>query len=485
MLIDSVIEVSYLTLLLASISIFAGILIVFQFSRQKYETQLKSLQDEAMLKLKSLNEKIELNHSSYKAQINILTNTNKRLEEEKRLIKESLEDKLKLLEKHHFETQENIKSSYEYKLLSLNKSFEDKELSLLKEFKLKEDNFNEKIQLLEESKVQMKLEFESLANKLFEENQKKSNVNLTQVLASFKDQLESFGKRVNDIYNDETKQRTSLLTEIKNLKELNNKISEDAINLTKALKGENKTQGDWGEMILSSILDQTGLKEGREYSIQGSFSDNTGKRLRPDVIVHLPNKKDIIIDSKVSLNSYLAYNKTEDKTKKELAAKDLVKSITAHIKGLSNKKYEDLEGIETLDFVLMFIPIEGAFILATSHDDNLFKMAFENNIMLVSPSTLYVTLRTIENIWRNEHQSENAQLISKKAADLYDKFTGFVSDLEDIGTNLSRANKSYDNAINKLSTGKGNLLRRSQEFLDLGVKPKKSLNTSTLLENDE
>jgi DNA recombination protein RmuC len=474
MLIDSVIEVSYLTLLLASISIFAGILIVFQFSRQKYETQLKNLQDEAMLKLKSLNEKIELNNSSYNSQINILTSTSRRLEEEKRLIKESLEDKLKLLEKHHLETQENIKNSYEYKLVSLSK-----------EFKLKENNLNEKIQLLEESKVQMKLEFENLANKLFEENQKKSNVNLTQVLASFKDQLESFGKRVNDIYNDETKQRTSLLTEIKNLKELNNKISEDAINLTKALKGENKTQGDWGEMILSSILEQTGLKEGREYSIQGSFSDNNGKRLRPDVIVHLPNKKDIIIDSKVSLNSYLAYNKTEDKNKKELAAKDLVKSITAHIKGLSNKKYEDLEGIETLDFVLMFIPIEGAFILATSQDDNLFKMAFENNIMLVSPSTLYVTLRTIENIWRNEHQSENAQLISKKAADLYDKFTGFVSDLEDVGTNIARANKSYDNAMNKLSTGKGNLLRRSQEFLDLGIKPKKVLNNSKLLQNDE
>jgi DNA recombination protein RmuC len=466
--------VSYLTLLLASISIFAGILIVFQFSRQKYETQLKNLQDEAMLKLKSLNEKIELNNSSYNSQINILTSTSRRLEEEKRLIKESLEDKLKLLEKHHLETQENIKNSYEYKLVSLSK-----------EFKLKENNLNEKIQLLEESKVQMKLEFENLANKLFEENQKKSNVNLTQVLASFKDQLESFGKRVNDIYNDETKQRTSLLTEIKNLKELNNKISEDAINLTKALKGENKTQGDWGEMILSSILEQTGLKEGREYSIQGSFSDNNGKRLRPDVIVHLPNKKDIIIDSKVSLNSYLAYNKTEDKNKKELAAKDLVKSITAHIKGLSNKKYEDLEGIETLDFVLMFIPIEGAFILATSQDDNLFKMAFENNIMLVSPSTLYVTLRTIENIWRNEHQSENAQLISKKAADLYDKFTGFVSDLEDVGTNIARANKSYDNAMNKLSTGKGNLLRRSQEFLDLGIKPKKVLNNSKLLQNDE
>ncbi len=484
MLTGSVIEVSYLTLIVATIAMLSGLLIILQFSRQKYENQLKSLQDEAMLKLKALNEKIELNHSSYEGQINTLTTSNRKLEEEKKLIKESLEDKLKLLEKHREETIENLKDSYEYKMSSLTNSFKAKEVSLLNEFEIKESNFNEKIDILEESKKQMKLEFENLANKLFEENQKKSNVNLTQVLTSFKDQLESFGKRVNDIYNDETKQRTSLLTEIKNLKELNNKISEDAVNLTKALKGENKTQGDWGEMILSSILDQTGLKEGREYTVQGSFNDTNGKKLRPDVIVHLPNKKDIIIDSKVSLNSYLDYNKTEDKAKKDTAAKELTKSITAHIKGLSNKSYENLDGVSTLDFVLMFVPVESAYILATSQDDNLFKMAFENNIMLVSPSTLYVTLRTIENIWRNEHQNENAQLISKKAADLYDKFSGFVTDLEDVGTKISSANKSYESAMNKLSTGKGNLMRRSQEFLELGVKPKKQLD-SNALKNEE
>lgn len=484
-MIGSIIEVNFLTIIVAVIAIISGLLIILQFSRQKYENQLKNLQDEAMLKLKSLNEKIELSHSSFEGQINTLNTANRKLEEEKKLIKESLEDKIKVIEKFKEETIENITESYEFKLSSLKSSFEDKQKSLLKEFEIKETNFNEKIQLLEESKQQLKVEFENLANKLFEENQKKSNVNLNQLLTSFKDQLESFNKRVNDIHNDETKQRTSLLTEIKNLKELNNKISEDAINLTKALKGENKTQGDWGEMILSSILEQTGLQEGREYSVQGSFSDNDGKRLRPDVIVHLPNKKDIIIDSKVSLNAYLEYNKSEDAIKKEKAAKELVKSITAHIKGLSNKKYEDLDGVTTLDFVLMFIPVEGAFILATSQDDNLFKMAFENNIMLVSPSTLYVTLRTIENVWRNEHQNENAQLISKKAADLYDKFVGFVGDLEDIGTKIANANKSYENAMNKLTTGKGNLIRRSQEFVELGVKPKKQISSTSLILEEE
>ena len=407
-------------LLVISLLWLFSIIIVFFFIRQKYEKDTKEL-----------------------------TLLNSKLEDEKRFLRES----------------------YELKLINQGKIFETKE-----------QNLNEKISLLVDSKQQMKLEFENLATKIFEENQKKSNVNLNQVLTSFKDQLDSFGKRVNDIYNDETKQRVSLLTEIKNLKELNNQISSDAINLTKALKGQNKTQGDWGEMILSSILEQTGLREGKEYNVQGSFSDAEGRRLRPDVIVHLPSKKDIIIDSKVSLNAYLTYCQSDDKIEKEVASKELIKSINAHIKGLSSKKYESIEGVTTLDFVLLFIPIEGAFLLATSSDDTLFKMAFDNNIMLVSPSTLYVTLRTIENIWRNEHQNENAQLISKKAAELYDKFAGFVSDIEDIGTHLGRTQKSYDAAMNKLSIGNANLIRRAEEFLDLGVKPKKQISKKSVIE---
>lgn len=359
---------------------------------------------------------------------------------------------------------QNIINSYLLKISTL------EELS-----KVEKENLKEKINFLENNKQQMKLEFENLANKLFDEKEKKSTTNLTFVLSSFKEQLDSFSKRVNDIYNDETKQRSSLLTEIKNLKELNNQISNDAINLTKALKGQNKTQGDWGEMILSSILDQTGLREGKEYTIQGSFTSAEGKRLRPDVIVHLPSNKDIVIDSKVSLNAYINYSKAENEDEKQQASKELVKSITSHIKDLSSKSYENIDGVRTLDFVLMFIPIEGAFLLGTSSDDNLFKLAFDNNIMLVSPSTLYVTLRTIENIWRNEHQNENAQLISKKAADLYDKFVAFVGDIEDIGINITRTQKAYDGAMNKLSSGNGNLIRRTEEFLELGVKPKKQL----------
>ena len=321
MLSDGIVEFNYLTIIIASIAILSGLLIILQFSRQKYENQLRNLQDEALLKLKSLNEKIELNHVSYEGQINTLNTTNRKLEEEKKLIKESLEDKIKVIEKHSAAMIDNTANTYEIKLANLSKLSEHKEQQLLREFEIKESNFNEKITLLEESKQQLKIEFENLANKLFDENQKKSNVNLTQVLTSFKDQLDSFGKRVNEIYNEETIQRTTLLTEIKNLKDLNNQISTDAINLTKALKGQNKTQGDWGEMILSSILDQTGLREGKEYTIQGSFNDTEGKRLRPDVIVHLPSKKDIVIDSKVSLNAYVNYCKSENENDRVTASK--------------------------------------------------------------------------------------------------------------------------------------------------------------------
>ncbi|MGM0518264.1 MAG: DNA recombination protein RmuC [Campylobacterota bacterium] len=439
-------EVSLLTLLLCSLVVVMGFFTIFYLIKKRYETMLSSQYEEAMLKLKSLNEKVEFTSTFY-------------------------EDKIKSVQKESNQAQENLIENYELRIESIQN-----------EYRIKEDSLNDKIQLLKESKEQMKLEFESLANSIFEQNQKKSNSTITQMLNPFKEQLNSFGKRVNDIYNEETKQRSTLLTEIKNLKDLNQQISTDAVNLTKALKGDNKIQGDWGEMILSSILEQTGLRQGVEYTTQDSFTNEEGRRVRPDVIVHLPSKKDIIIDSKVSLKAYVDYVNSENETKKYNAKKELLKSITSHIKGLSNKKYEDIKEVRSLDFVLLFIPIEQAFLLASLEDENLFKYAFDHNIMLVSPSTLFVTLRTIENIWRNEHQNENAQLIAKKAADMYDKFAGFVKDMDEIGTHISRTQKSYDSAIIKLSSGRGNLVRRSQEFIDLGVKPKKIIDEKNLLE---
>lgn len=428
-----------------------------------------------------LEEKIVLIKQSYESLIQSLKDSNSKLEENLTLQAYNNDEKIELIESNFHENLQFEKNTSSLKMESLVNSFEDKKEQIQNEFILKEENLNDKIDLLENSKQELKIEFENLANKLFEQNNKKSTTNLTQILSPFKEQLNSFGKRVDDIYNEETKQRTSLLTEIKNLKDLNNQISQDAINLTKALKGENKTQGDWGELILSKILEQTGLREGKEYSTQGSYTRADGKRLRPDVIVHLPQNKDIVIDSKVSLNSYLKYTEAKDDEERQAAIKDLTKSLYAHIKGLSVKSYENIEAVKTLDFVLMFIPIEGAFMLAASQDDNLFKTAFEHNIMLVSPSTLFATLRTVENIWRYEHQNENSLIISKKAADLYDKFASFVNDIETIGVNINRTQKSYDDAMNKLTLGKGNLLRRSEEFIELGVKAKKKIDSLKLL----
>lgn len=358
----------------------------------------------------------------------------------------------------------NSVSEYELKISHLNKLSEQNKI-----------NLEEKLNLLEESKIKMKNEFENLSNRLYEENSLKSNKNLSLVLKPLKDQLDGFKNRVNEIYSDENKERASLLNEIKNLKDLNNQISNDANNLTKALKGENKTQGDWGEMILSKILEQSGLREGKEFTTQGSYTNSDGKRLRPDVLVHLPQNKKIIIDSKVSLLSYTRYTQAENKEEKTKYFKELTKSVSSHINDLSSKEYNQIEDIKSLDFVLLFIPIEGAFLLLSQNEDNMFQNAYDKNVILVSPSSLYVSLRTIENIWRNEYQNENALLISSKAADMYDKFSSFVLDLEEIGLNIKRSQKSYDLALNKLSSGNGNLIKRSEEFLNLGVKSKNKI----------
>lgn len=334
-----------------------------------------------------------------------------------------------------------------------------------------------------ENQTLLKAEIENITSKIFEENSKKSNQNINQILEPFKTQLNLFGNRVNEVFTEETKQRSSLLGEIKNLKELNNQISNDALNLTKALKGQSKIQGDWGEMILETILNQSGLRRDIEYKVQNSFRTSEGNLVRPDVIVHLPTNKDIIIDSKLSLNSYVDYFNSQDEVEKNEAIARLINSIKNHIKDLSSKKYENLDALRTLDFVLMFIPIEGAFTIALSQNSTLFETALKSNIVLVSPTTLYSSLKVIENLWQDNRQNENAKEISKQAADLYDKFVGFLTDFEEIGKSIDKSKNSYENAINKLSSGRGNLISRAEKFLDLGVKPSKSINSKFLKED--
>lgn len=349
--------------------------------------------------------------------------------------------------------------------------------------------FEEKIRLLDEAKVQMKMQFEQLAAQIFEQKSKTFDEAHTKgldlLLKPFREQIAQFATQSKEQFIHDAKERQSIKDEIVRLKTLNERLSQDAINLTQALKGENKTQGNWGEIVLERILEESGLREGHEYEIQSTLSDEEGKKFRPDVIVHLPQNKDIIIDSKVSLVAYDAFIRAESDEERSHALKQHLLSIHSHIKGLSNKRYEQLSGVRTLDFVLLFMPIEGAFLLALEQDNTFFKTAYEQNIVVVSPSTLLVTLRTIEHIWRSEYQERNAKAIAESAEALYEKLVAFVEDMEKIGEQIARTQKSYEGAMNKLSSGKGNLIRRVESMRKLGLKPKKLLPSSLIDDGEE
>lgn len=337
----------------------------------------------------------------------------------------------------------------------------------------------EKANLLNDSREELRTQFANLANRIFEEKTRtfsdQSKANLDSILAPFKEKIGEFEKKVSEVYMTEGKERHSLIREIQRLQELNQRISEDAENLTKALKGDTKTQGTWGEIILERLLEESGLRKGIEYDSQGGFRDSTGKLLKPDVVVHLPEGKDIIIDSKVSLTAYEKFWRAESEEERNRTVKDHLLSVNSHLKSLETKRYDALPGVRSLDFVLMFIPVEGAFMLTVEQDTELFRKAFDNNIMMVSPSTLLVTLRTIQNIWRYEYQSKNALEIADKAGSLYDKFVGFVTDLEKIGEQIGSLQKTYDSAHNKLSSGRGSLVSRAEGLIELGVKSRKRL----------
>lgn len=337
----------------------------------------------------------------------------------------------------------------------------------------------EKLKLLQNAEQQLTHQFESLANRILEEKSKKfteqNNTNLTNLVKPLREQLGEFRKRVDDVYVNDSKDRASLREELKNLRLHAEKISEDAINLTQALRGDKKAQGNWGELILERVLEQSGLRKGIEYHAQTGFRNAENKLLKPDVIIHLPEGKDVVIDSKVSLAAYETYSSATDESKQSVALKEHVEAIRNHLKGLSDKDYSNLKGLRSLDFVLMFMPIEGAFLAAFQCDEKLFTQAFERKIVVVSPTTLLATLRTIENIWRYERQNENAKLIADKAGAIYDKLRGFVEDLEKLGNQITNVQTTYDGVMNKLTRGQGNLIRQASSFVELGVKVKKQL----------
>ncbi|MHA7853202.1 DNA recombination protein RmuC [Marinobacter shengliensis] len=337
----------------------------------------------------------------------------------------------------------------------------------------------EKMELLEKNRDALKQEFENLANRIFDQKSERfsqqSKTSLDSLLNPFRDQLQDFRKRVEDVYTTETRDRQALRSEIKSLQDLNRQITEEAANLTRALKGDKKVQGNWGELILERVLERSGLRKGVEYETQGSYRDEDNQLLRPDVIVHLPDQRNLVVDSKVSLLAYQQWVVAEEDSARDEALKQHVEAVRSHIRSLSEKDYSQLNGLHSPDFVLLFMPIEPAFVAAFQQDENLFAEAFERKIIVVTPTTLLATLRTIENIWRYERQSQNARRIADRAGAVYDKLRVFVEAMERLGTQLHTAQGTYDNAMNTLTRGRGNLISQANRFVELGVRVKKEL----------
>jgi len=351
---------------------------------------------------------------------------------------------------------------------------------------------HEKIELLEQAEIRLAKEFENLANRIFEEKHQKfkevSKTGIEALLTPMREQLVNFRKKVEDVYDNENKERASLRTEIQTLKSLNERIGTDALNLTRALKGDSKARGTWGEMQLEKLLEASGLRKGYEYEVQVSHHNEDGKRFQPDVVVHLPEKKDVVIDAKVSLVAYEQYHSAESDEDRQRQLRAHIASLRNHFNGLSAKNYDELVGVNSLDLVIMFVPIESALLLAFEHEPKLFSDAFSRHILLVSPSTLMATLKIIHNIWRYEHQNRNAQIIAAEAGKLHDQFVGFVEALEKVGDQIRKTADSYDIAHKRLTSGKGNLVGRTQKLKTLGARTKKTIANELLdaaVENDD
>ncbi|MBQ0270676.1 DNA recombination protein RmuC [Providencia huaxiensis] len=337
----------------------------------------------------------------------------------------------------------------------------------------------EKQRILQNSEQRLTAQFENLANRIFEQNERRASEqqqkSLLAMLSPFREQLEGFRQQVQQSFGEEAKERHTLAYEIRQLQQLNNQMTKEAVNLTRALKGDNKIQGNWGETILTRILEVSGLREGSEFETQVSINTSYNSRYQPDVIIHLPEGKDVVVDAKMSLVSYEHYFNSEDPHEQQQALKNHVASIRNHMRMLSRKDYHQLPGIRSLDYVLMFIPIEPAYLLALKEAPELLDEGIKQNIMLVCPSTLLVAVRTINNIWRYERQGQNAQEIANRAAKMYDKLRLFVDDMQVLGASLDKANNTYLSAMKRLAQGRGNLISQAESFKELGVEIKQPI----------
>lgn len=347
----------------------------------------------------------------------------------------------------------------------------------------------EQKQEVEELQEKFTKEFENLANKILEEKTVKfteqNKENLKNILSPLQEKIQHFEKKVEDTHKESIDYHAALRQQIVGLKEMNEQMSKETLNLTKALKGDSKMQGNWGELILERVLEKSGLEKGREYEVQQSFTTGEGNRLFPDVVINLPDGKKMIVDSKVSLTAYERYTNEDDDSQKSGFLKEHINSIKRHVEQLSDKNYQDLYQMESPDFVLLFIPIESAFAIALNEDNSLYNKAFERNIIIVTPTTLLATLRTIDSMWTNQKQQENALEIARQAGALYDKFEGFVSDLIKIGKKMDEAKVEYSSAMTKLVEGKGNLVGSVERLKKMGAKAKKSLPDSIVKRAEE
>lgn len=396
-------------------------------------------------------------------------------------------EKLKLDELGQQQVQQSRESAQRIESLQAETArLNEKNAVLETKLELEKTQFEEKLALLKESKSELSLQFKNLANEIFDDKSKRfeerNTVALSGLLNPLQEKIKTFEKRVEDSYNAEARERFSLSSELKRLHELNDRLGVEAANLVNALKGDNKSQGNWGEMILTTLLERSGLTKGKEYEVQVSLNSQDGARLQPDVVVHMPEGRDIIIDSKVSLKAWEEFTSADDAAERENHIKAHVQSIRSHVRGLSAKSYQNLVGVNTLDYVFLFMPIEAAYSVAIQQDPDLNQDAFERDVIFVGPATLLTTLKTVQNLWRFEQQNQNAKQIADSAGKLYDKFVGFSEDIEELGKKMEAANTSYDKAYNKLKSGRGNLISRTEKLRLLGAKTAKQHKATVLQE---
>ena len=433
----------------------------------KYVVRLKNQSE-----LSSLTERLERQEEQLTAQRELAQKDVQQQQDHFESQSKLMLDQLNKLEQERNEIREKLNDTV------IQLATRDTELKNLSD---KNEAYKEEVTQLQEKFTK---EFENLANKILEEKTNKftelNKENIQSILHPLQDKIQLFEKKVEQTHKESIDYHAALRQQIMGLKDLNQQMSKEALNLTKALKGDSKTQGNWGELVLERVLEKSGLERDREYSIQQSFTNENGQRVMPDVVIHLPGNKKMIVDSKVSLTHYERYSNADDDTEKAQFLKEHIQSIKRHVDQLSDKNYQDLYKIDSPDFVLLFIPIEPAFALALNEDAQLYTKAFEKNIVIVTPTTLLATLRTIDSMWNNEKQQRNAMEIARQAGALYDKFHNLMADLTAVGKDMDRAKSNYAAAMNKLFEGRGNLITSVEKIKKLGAKAKKALPESLL-----